>query len=129
MEKLRLQKGFTLIELAITIGVIMVLIAIALPAYYKSVGTARKKLCLAQQKTLFESASMYEIGEKKSLQQIGGQKARLDALASGGYIKSAEGFECPASPVQDYDDYQMVFEDGSIADIECTLEPVKHQWP
>ena len=129
MKVFRFRKAFTLIELTIAIAVLMVLIAIALPAYYRSIETARRKLCISQQKTLMEAASLYEIGEKKSLQGVGSQRARLEELVSEGYIKNAAGFECPSSPVQDYDDYQMIFTDGSISDIECTLEPVKHRWP
>lgn len=123
------KKAFTLVELTIVIAVLMVLVAIALPVYYRSIETARKKLCVSQQKTLMEAASLYEIGEKRSLQDVGSQRARLEELVREGYIKSAAGFECPSSPVQDYDDYQMIFTDGSISDIECTVEPVKHRWP
>jgi len=123
-------KGFTLVELMIGVSIIVVLAAISIPSYIRMIESAKTKLCIAQQKVLFESASLYEINEKTSLKNVGGQKARLDRLVAMGYIRHADGFECPASPVKDYDDYLMVFDgNDSISDVECTLEPVKHKWP
>ncbi|MBD3426894.1 MAG: hypothetical protein GF409_06650 [Candidatus Omnitrophica bacterium] len=129
MAKHLSQKAFTLVELAIVLAVIMALIAVALPAYFRSTETAKRKLCLNQQKTLFEVAALYEVAEQRSLEGAGSQKGRLEELASGGYIKADAVFECPCSPAPGEDDYRMVFEEGAIADVDCTIRPEKHRWP
>jgi prepilin-type N-terminal cleavage/methylation domain-containing protein len=123
------KKGFTLVELMVVVGVMAVLATVAVPQYMKILETAKKQLCVAQQKVLFESASLYELNENISIKEAGGQKARLEELVDRGYIRSAEGFECPSSPVEDYDDYRMIFDGDSLADIECTLKPDEHEWP
>ncbi len=126
---MRSKKGLTIIELLIVFTMLAALLAVAIPFYYETVEATRKKVCIAQQKTLFEAAALYELGEMASLKKIGGQKARLDELVDKGYIKSNKGFECPSSPVQDYDDYRMIFEGNSLVDIECTLRWDEHKWP
>jgi competence protein ComGC len=126
---LRSKKAFTLIELLIVFTILAALLSVVIPFYYNTVEMTRKKICIAQQKTLFEAAALYELGEMAFLKNIGGQKARLDELVDKGYIKSNRGFECPSSPVQDYDDYQMIFEGNSLVDIECTLRWDEHKWP
>ncbi|MBD3296362.1 MAG: prepilin-type N-terminal cleavage/methylation domain-containing protein [Candidatus Omnitrophica bacterium] len=125
----RKTTGFTLVELMVVVGVMAVVAMVAVPQYVKILETAKTQLCVAQQKVLFESGSLYELDENVSLKEAGGQKARLEELVDKGYIRSAEGFECPSSPVEDYDDYRMIFDGAALTDIECTIKSEEHEWP
>ena len=124
----RAKKGFTILELLIAVAVIGILFAVVVPAFTTLIEATRRRVCVANQRTLFEAAALYELGEMDSLEDEGSQKNRLDKLVETGYIDSNKGFECPSSSVQDYDDYIMIFVEGSITDIECQLRRNYHKW-
>ena len=124
------KKGFTLVEIMIVVAIIGVIATIAIPAFVRAREQARKKVCIANQRSIFGAAMVYEINEEASLQDAGSRKSRLTTLIDEGYIKGESGYECPSSPTKDYDDYEMIFDsDGYIVDIECQIEPAKHKWP
>src|SRR5258706_16482539 len=76
----RLPPGFTLLELMIVITIIIILAAIALPQYQKSVKQAREAVLREDLYTM-----------RKLIDQYGADKAKLpqslDELVSGGYMR------------------------------------------
>ena len=129
MKVFRSKKGFTLAEIAIVAGVIALLTVIAIPSFIRARESARRWVCIGNQRTIFSAAMLYEVNESSSLGNVGGQKARLDELISKGYIKDTTGYECPSSDTVDYDDYIFIFRDGELVDIQCQIKPAEHVWP
>src|SRR5882724_11916746 len=82
MAKLRkrLQRGFTLIELMIVISIMLILIAIAVPAYQQSVVRSREAVLRHDLFTLRSLIQQYTLDKQKAPQA-------LDDLVSAGYLK------------------------------------------
>jgi len=117
-------------EIMIVVAIIGVIATIAIPSYIRAREQARKNICIANQRSIFEAVMVYEINEGASLQDAGSSASRLTTLIDSGYIKGRSGCECPSSPTKDYADYEMIFDsDGYIIDVECQIEPQKHKWP
>lgn len=79
-SRIRRSLGFTLIELMIVISILLILIAIAVPAYQRSLVHAREAVL---KQDLFEMRSLisqYTLDKEKAPQS-------LDDLVSAGYIK------------------------------------------
>ncbi|MGB3242509.1 MAG: prepilin-type N-terminal cleavage/methylation domain-containing protein [Candidatus Omnitrophota bacterium] len=123
------NRGFTLLEVMIVALVLSIMAGMTVMTFQKVRDTAWTKLCCANQKVIYGAAVMYTLNESDPLNDMGGNKAQLDALIDRGYLKSERGFECPSSPTADFDDYSMVFEGDYVTDIECTLDPEGHKWP
>ena len=70
---------------------------------------------------------MYSLGEPGSLEEmIDGE--RLDVLADEGYLKGIAWQHCPAGGDRSSQDYEMVIENGSVADVECVPRGAEHTW-
>jgi len=82
MTKFRkqLQRGFTLIELMIVISIMLILLAIAIPAYQRSVVRSREAVLRSNLFTLRSLIQQYTLDKQKAPQS-------LDDLVSAGYLK------------------------------------------
>lgn len=79
--KLRVgYRGFTLIEMVIVISLILILLAIALPNYTKSVQRSREARLHQDLMTLNKCIQEYSLDKKRAPQQ-------LDDLVQAGYLK------------------------------------------
>src|SRR6202140_5986591 len=74
------SRGFTLIELMIVISMMMILIAIAIPAYRMSIERAREGVLKQNLFTLRSLLSQYTLDKQKAPEA-------LDDLVTAGYIK------------------------------------------
>jgi len=104
MAKLRkrLQRGFTLIELMIVISIMLILIAIAVPAYQQSVVRSREAVLRHDLFTLRSLIQQYTLDKQKAPQA-------LDDLVSAGYLK-----QIPKDPTTSAADW-TVDQDDSIS--------------
>ncbi|MGB2630396.1 MAG: prepilin-type N-terminal cleavage/methylation domain-containing protein [Candidatus Omnitrophota bacterium] len=128
MPELFSKKGFTLVEVMIIAFVLAILTAIAISTYSNVSENAQKSVCLLNQKTIYEAAVLFELGEPDSLINKG-QQGRLNALVDRGYIKNQKMFECPSSTIEDFDDYLLVFSGNDLVDVDCETRAEEHVWP
>jgi general secretion pathway protein G len=89
MGKLRKRpdRGFTLIELMIVISIMLILLAIAIPAYQQSVVRSREAVLRSDLFTLRSLIQQYTLDKQKAPQS-------LDDLVSAGYFK-----QIPKDPI------------------------------
>ena len=78
---MRSLRGFTLIELMIVISIILILIAIAVPAYQQSVIRAKEAVLRQDLKTMRDQIDNYTMDKEKAPQS-------LQDLVDAGYLRS-----------------------------------------
>ena len=97
----QLQQGFTLIELMIVISIMLILLAIAIPAYQRSVVLSREAVLRQNLFTLRSLIQQYTLDKQKAPQS-------LDDLKAAGYLK-----DVPKDPITGAADW-TVDQDDSI---------------
>jgi len=91
----RQSRGFTMIELMIVISMMLILIAIAVPAYNQSIIRAKESVLKQNLFTLRSLISQYTLDKQKAPQS-------LDDLVSAGYIK-----QIPRDPMTGASDWTV----------------------
>jgi general secretion pathway protein G len=101
-RKSKASRGFTLIEMLIVISVIMILVAVAIPAYRTSLVRARESVLRQNLFTLRSLISQYTLDKQKAPQG-------LEDLIQGGYLK-----QIPNDPITGKADWTADQEDQTI---------------
>lgn len=98
------ERGFTLVEIMVVISIILILLAMALPIYSRSLKRAREDALRQNLETLNRSIDQYTLDKQKAPKS-------LSDLVSAGYVK-----QIPVD-ITDRNDTWIVDEDDSIRSI------------
>ena len=121
-------KAFTFVEIIIVLGIIGFILMIVMPNYLDARGRATVNNCVSNQRVIHTAASLYTISESTSLEAMSNGE-RLAALVEREYLRGMEWRECPLSGDGDLNDYEIIFEEGVVSDVECSEKPTLHVWP
>jgi prepilin-type N-terminal cleavage/methylation domain-containing protein len=94
------QKGFTLVELMVVVVIIGILVAIAIPVYNNTLGSAKEKADAANIRTIEGAVAVY-IAEKGVEPEL-----TIDVLVEEGYLR-----EEPKSPYDATKGYIITFDE------------------
>lgn len=97
------SQGFTLIEMMIVISILLILIAIAIPAYNQSILRAKESVLRQDLFQLRSLLSQYTLDKQKAPQS-------LDDLVTAGYLK-----QLPNDPTTGKADWEPVQEDITLS--------------
>ena|SRR6516162_7166920 len=97
------SRGFTLIELMIVISILLILIAIAVPAYNRSILRAKESVLKQDLFQLRSLISQYTLDKQKAPQA-------LEDLVTAGYLK-----KLPVDPMTGAADWEPVQEDVTLS--------------
>ena len=96
-------RGFTLIELMIVISILLILLAIAIPAYRQSIVRARESVLRQDLFQLRSLISQYTLDKQKAPQS-------LEDLVTAGYLK-----QLPIDPTTNKADWEAVQEEALLS--------------
>ena len=99
----RRSGGFTLLELMIVISIMMILMAIAVPVYNRSIVQARESVLRSNLATLRSVISQYTLDKQKAPQS-------LDDIVTAGYLR-----QIPVDPTTHETNWEVVQEDVLMA--------------
>lgn len=100
---LRVCDGFTLLELMIVISIVMILMAVAVPMYNRSVVQAREAVLRSNLTNLRSVISQYTLDKQKA-------PTSLDDLVTAGYLR-----QVPEDPTTRQSNWEVVQEDVMMA--------------
>ncbi len=119
--------GFTLVEIMIVVTIIGLLAMLSLPAFSRARTTSINQRCILNQKYIFEAVQMFEFDFSASLFSIRDNGVQIrNTLLNSGYSRIATAFECPASSVDDNDDYQLLYDNRYCTNTICVIRPNDH---
>jgi general secretion pathway protein G len=95
--------GFTLLEMMIVISIIIILMAIAIPNYNRTVIQSRESVLRSNLSTLRSVISQYTLDKQKAPQS-------LDDLVQAGYLR-----QIPVDPMTKETNWEVVQEDVMMA--------------
>ncbi len=127
-RSLKQKYGFTLFEIMVVVAIIGFIMVIVLPNYISAKARAVTNSCISNQKTIFTAANIYMMRESDTLESKT-RAEKLQALVDNNYLRGSGWAECPASDDNDNDDYEIIFENGVVSDVECAEKPDEHVWP
>jgi general secretion pathway protein G len=96
-------RGFTLIELMIVISILLILLAISIPAYRQSILRAKESVLRQDLFQLRSLISQYTLDKQKAPQA-------LEDLVTAGYLK-----QLPVDPTTGKADWEAVQEDVTLS--------------
>ncbi len=102
-RRLRSARGFTLLEMMIVISIIIILMAIAIPNYNRTVIQSRESVLRSNLSTLRSVISQYTLDKQKAPQS-------LDDLVQAGYLR-----QIPVDPMTKETNWEVVQEDVMMA--------------
>jgi general secretion pathway protein G len=102
----RRSRGFTLIEMMIVISIMLILIAIAIPAYNQSIIRAKESVLKQNLFTLRSLISQYTLDKQKAPQS-------LDDLVTAGYMK-----QIPKDPMTGAADWTVEQEEDTLLSVD-----------
>jgi general secretion pathway protein G len=102
-RRLRNARGFTLLEMMIVISIIIILMAIAIPNYNRTVIQSRESVLRSNLSTLRSVISQYTLDKQKAPQS-------LDDLVQAGYLR-----QIPVDPMTKETNWEVVQEDVMMA--------------
>jgi len=97
------SSGFTLMEMMIVISIIIILMAIAIPNYNRTVIQSRESVLRSNLSTLRSVISQYTLDKQKAPQS-------LDDLVTAGYLR-----QIPVDPMTKETNWEVVQEDVLMA--------------
>jgi general secretion pathway protein G len=100
---LRNARGFTLMEMMIVISIIIILMAVAIPNYNRTVIQSRESVLRSNLSTLRSVISQYTLDKQKAPQS-------LDDLVQAGYLR-----QIPVDPLTKETNWEVVQEDVMMA--------------
>lgn len=96
-------RGFTLLEMMIVISIIIILMAIAIPNYNRTVIQSRESVLRSNLSTLRSVISQYTLDKQKAPQS-------LDDIVQAGYLR-----QIPVDPMTKETNWEVVQEDVMMA--------------
>ena len=114
--------AFTIIEIMIVVSIIALLAVLAIPAMMKARNRSLSTKCVANQRLIYDGVVRYEIDYNQTLQSIANNGVQVrNTLLNGGYVNAQVGFDCPSSPLKDYDDYRLCYKGSDLTNVTCTI--------
>jgi general secretion pathway protein G len=102
-RRLRNSRGFTLMEMMIVISIIIILMAVAIPNYNRTVIQSRESVLRSNLSTLRSVISQYTLDKQKAPQS-------LDDLVQAQYLR-----QIPVDPMTKETNWEVVQEDVMMA--------------
>jgi prepilin-type N-terminal cleavage/methylation domain-containing protein len=118
----RRRRGFTLIEIVVVVAVIGILAAISGSNFIRMQRNAKMAACISHQRGVLEAAVAYAVENS-----VPDGDMNVDVLQAAGFV-AMEICECPSSPVEDFDDYLITWENNFPKDIRCTYRGAEHEY-
>jgi prepilin-type N-terminal cleavage/methylation domain-containing protein len=117
-----LQRGFTIVELAVVMVVLTILTSIAMANFMKFRNRASYTSCVSNQRHILEASTLYI-----SATNPGTAVVDVADLTGGGYLATKIA-GCPTSTLHALDDYSIHVTNNEVTAIDCKIKPADHLW-